>query len=90
LPETLTEQMVQTIPSHRAKVKLLMDASIIKFYTLSADRKNLFILVDAINQSDLEAVIDSLPFSKFFEKFSFKQMMFSLTTNAEFPQFSLN
>ncbi len=90
LPDELNEDMIRTIPAHRAKVNTLIDAGVIKCYSLSFDRSILWMVVDAINETDMEAIIQSLPLSEYLSDYEVQPLMFTLTANTEIPHISLN
>ena len=90
LPDELNEDMIKTIPAHRAKVNRLIEAGIIKSYSLSHNRSQLWLVVEAINETDLEAILQSLPLSEYLVDYDVQPLMFTLNSNTEIPHISLN
>ncbi len=90
LPEELNEEMIRTIPAHRVKVNTLIEAGVIKSYSLAHDRSLLWMVVEAINETDLEAILQSLPMSEYFFDYEVLPLMFVLTASTEMPHISLN
>jgi hypothetical protein len=90
LPDVMDESFIQTIPKHRAKVNKLIDLGIIKSYSVSIHRDKLWMVIEAIDETEVSAIVDSLPLHEFLLDYTINQLMFSLTANTEIPHISLN
>ena len=90
LPIEFDKEMIKTIPAHRAKVNRLIDSGVIKAYSLSLKRETLWMVVEAVNENDLEAILQSLPLSDHLLDYEVEPLMFSLSANTEIPHISMN
>ena len=90
LPVEFDKEMIKTIPAHRAKVNRLIDSGVIKAYSLSLKRETLWMVVEAVNENELEAILQSLPLSDHLLDYEVEPLMFSLSANTELPFISMN
>ena len=90
LPAILTQEMMETIPEHRAKVSLWMNRGVILSYTLAADRSRLWIMLVGESEADADRVIQSLPLVDYFVDIRIHALMFHDTVVTPITQISLN
>ncbi|MFM2225148.1 MAG: hypothetical protein RJA07_1350 [Bacteroidota bacterium] len=90
LPDVMDESFIQTIPMHRAKVNSLIEAGVIKSYSVSINRDKLWMVLEATDENHVERIIQSLPLHEYLNDFTIDVLMFSLTANTELPFISLN
>jgi muconolactone delta-isomerase len=90
LPDVMDESFIQTIPMHRAKVNALLEAGVIKSYSVAINREKLWMVVEATDENDVERIIQSLPLHEYLNDFTIDILMFSLNANTEMPHISLN
>lgn len=82
-------EFFQLIPAQRAIVDRLLRRGLIRSYTLSADRRDLWIVVRAEDEDAVRRVIEKLPLSEFADVHA-EEAMFHLAAEELFPEPSLN
>jgi hypothetical protein len=90
LPDVMDESFIQTIPKHRAKINTLIDLGVIKSYSVAINREKLWMVVEANNEAEISAIVESLPLHEYLMDYTVDMLMFSLTANTEIPHISLN
>jgi muconolactone delta-isomerase len=90
LPDVMDESFIQTIPMHRAKVNSLIEAGVIKSYSVAINREKLWMVVEATDENDVHQIIESLPLHEYLNDYTIDILMFSLNANSEMPHISLN
>jgi hypothetical protein len=89
LPQPLTEEFAELIPSQRAQVNSLMGEGKIASYSLSMDRSRLWVIVNAETPQTAREIIASFPIITFI-KFRMHELAFHNSVRFLRPQFSLN
>jgi DNA-binding MarR family transcriptional regulator len=82
-------EFYQLIPAQRAIVDRLLRRGIIRSYTLSADRRNLWIIVRAEDEDTMQRVLEKLPLTEF-ANIHVEDILFHLAAEELFPEPSLN
>ncbi|MEN9522122.1 MAG: hypothetical protein RL065_499 [Bacteroidota bacterium] len=90
LPDVMDESFIQTIPMHRAKVNSLIEAGIIKSYSVAINREKLWMVVEAIDENDVHRIIESLPLHEYLNDYTIDVLLLSLNASTEMPHISLN
>ena len=90
LPDEMTEEFLSLIPEHRARINKLMQRGIILSYSLNADRTNLWIIMNAKNEAEINKVLHTLPLHDFFVRYSSQLLMFHNSVAGVIPSISLN
>lgn len=89
IPSDLPEKFVELIPEQREKVDdFLYDGSIVS-YTLSMDRSQLWVIVDAETDGEAFDIISELPLTPYM-KIDIHPLMFHDTADFVMPTFSAN
>lgn len=89
LPRELTEDFVRRIPQQRTLINQLMRRNIITAYSLSADRRMLWVVVRANDSEEARRVIQSFPLYEFMNE-TITELMFHEQTATLVPELSLN
>jgi len=89
LPEVMTEEFVSLIPQQRARVNSLMRKGIIISYSLSFDRSQLWIVMDAKSEINVIEVLAELPLMRFMKP-EIIELMFHNNIYINVPNLSLN
>jgi len=89
LPENLSEEFISLIPKHRAIVNALMRKGIIISYSLSADRSQLWIIMDAKSEINVIEVLSEFPLIRFMKP-EINELMFHNSIYVNVPNLSLN
>lgn len=89
LPEVLSKEFIQLIPKQRAFITRMMGEGVISNYSLSYDRRKLWVVVNADSPFDVKNIIGSFPI---FNHITFKinNLMFHETNLTSIPQMGLN
>jgi hypothetical protein len=64
LPEVFTRRFAALIPHQRERVNMLMDDKVILNYALDIDRKNLWVTIQAKNQTEVMDILSTFPIIK--------------------------
>lgn len=64
LPEVFTRRFAALIPFQRERVNDLMDQKVILNYALDIERKNLWVTIQAKNQTEVMDILSSFPIIK--------------------------
>lgn len=89
LPETLSREFIKLIPKQRAFVKRMMNEGIISNYSLSSDRKKLWVVVNADTPFDVKNIMGSFPIFNHI-RFKINNLLFHDTSFTSIPQMWLN
>jgi len=65
LPDIFTKRFASLIPAQRERVTQLMEARVILNYALDMDRANLWITMQARNQTEIMDILSTFPIIKF-------------------------
>lgn len=89
LPAELTEEFLSLIPKQRAMVNSLMRKGIIINYTLSSDRTQLWIVMDAESEINVIEILAEFPLIRFMKP-EIHELMFHNSIYVDVPKVSLN
>ena len=89
LPEIVGEEFFQLIPDQRAYVNRMMREGIIKNYSLSIDRKKLWVVINAISLAEARHIIARFPIF-YFIKYTIHDLLIHDSSDATIPQLWLN
>ncbi len=89
LPKSLSSEFIKLIPNQRAFVNKMMGKGVISNYSLSYDRRKLWVVINADSTFDVKNIIGSFPI---FNHITFKinNLMFHETNLTSIPQMGLN
>ena len=88
-PAFPTQEFLQLIPAQRAIVDRLLRQGVIRTYSLTGDRRELWIVLRAENESAMQTVLNKLPLSEF-AQITAQEAMFHLDSVELFPEPSVN
>ena len=89
LPDQLTEEFQSLIPKQRAMINSLMRKGIIISYTLSLDRSQLWVVMDAESEINVIEVLAEFPLIHFMKP-EIHELMFHNSIYVNVPRVSLN
>lgn len=89
LPTLMTQQFMSLIPTQRSMVNELMSDGKIDSYTLSLDRRRLWVIFLADTDLEVSGLLESFPIYTYCE-FEISELMFHNTMTRELPVISLN
>jgi hypothetical protein len=89
LPAELSEEFVALIPDQRATINGLMRKGIIISYTLSFDRTQLWVVMDATSKVNVIEVLAEFPLIRFMKP-EIHEIMFHNSIYVNVPRVSLN
>jgi muconolactone delta-isomerase len=89
LPDVMTEEFISLIPKQRAKINSLMRKGIIISYTLSSDRSQLWVVLDAESEINVLEVLAGFPLIRFMKP-EIHELMFHNSVFVNIPTVSLN
>lgn len=90
LPETLTQEFLSLIPTHRSKVNELMTQGKIFSYSLAADRTKIWAVLLAPSELEAMETLGELPLMRFMNIGEVSALAFHNSISLSMPQFSLN
>jgi len=88
-PADLDEEFISLIPSQRAMVIALMGKGVITSYSLSVDRRTLWVAMMGKSESDILETLEQMPLFRFMD-FEMRDLMFHHAPVFSQPAFSLN
>ena len=88
LPNHLTKEMLAMIPEQREAIMQNLFSGKILSYTLSKDRKRLWVIFSCASEPELIKMIERLPMTPYFD-YDYYELMF-LETVSMYPSFSIN
>ena len=88
LPE-MTQELMALITAQRMAVGLLMSAGVITTYTLSADRRRLWVSVVAQNEAEVRTILGKFPILPYC-RFTILELFFQGIALAGIPRMSMN
>jgi len=89
LPDALNRDFIQRIPEQRALVKTLMRKGVISNYSLSHNRKKLWVVIHAENKDEVRTILGSFPIFKYIS-YRINSLLFHETQFTSLPQMWLN
>ncbi len=89
LPGEFTEEFISLIPKQRAWINSLMRKGIIISYSLSADRTQLWIVMEAMSDINIIEVLSAFPLIRFMKP-EINELMFHNSIYVDIPKVSLN
>ena len=88
LPDTMTSEFIELIPSQRKFIDKMMKKGVIISYSLSFDRSKLWVVVLSNSISEVRNLVGSFPIFCYI-KFKINNLLFH-EANSQVPQFWLN
>jgi muconolactone delta-isomerase len=76
LPGDFTEEFVSLIPLQRMQVNILMQSGRLVSYAVSGDRKNLWMVVNAEDNNEVESLVTAMPLHKYMHIEELRELMF--------------
>lgn len=89
LPVELSTEFIMLIPKQRAHINDLMDRGKVIMYSLSMDRKSLWVIISAKSQKNAEIIISEFPLNRFM-KSDIKELAFHNSVSTELPKLIMN
>lgn len=89
LPEPFPEEFIALIPEQRVHIDELVQNGIIQSYSLSLDRTSLWCVVNSETELHVVETIHEFPLIDYMD-YEICELMFTTTTIAKIPAFSLN
>jgi hypothetical protein len=89
IPETLSSEFMGLIPHQRAFIKRMLREGTISNYSLSFDRKKLWVVVHADSLLDVKHIVGSFPIFSHI-KFKINSLLFHENNYTSLPQLWLN
>ncbi len=89
LPGDPSQEFVSLIPSHRARVNELMQQGVITGYSLSSDRRLLWVTMMAADQEEIVKTLMTMPLYRFMQ-YTVQELMFHNSPVFSTPRFSVN
>ena len=89
LPETLTNEFIKLIPAQRAFAKKMMSKGVIVNYSLSFDRRKLWVVIQADTLFDVKNIMGSFPIFNYI-RFKINSLLFHENSMTSVPQMWLN
>lgn len=89
LPELLTEEFLELIPTQRTKVNKLFREGKLVNYALSLDHSKIWAVLNGKSESEVKEMIAELPLSRFMDA-QISVLTFYNAMNADVPVFSMN
>ena len=89
LPEVFTEKFVSRIPSQRQHISKLLKQGIAVSYSLSFDRKKLWVVLAADSEAEVHTLINKFPIKNYI-KYELCPLLFNETSLNTVPHLWLN
>jgi hypothetical protein len=89
LPEVTGDDFIQLIPYQRATISKMMKRGIISQYSLSSDRRKLWVVMNAESIKDVKINLHSFPIYNYI-KFRIYSLLFHESNSMVTPHFWLN
>ncbi len=89
LPEEPTPEFFSLVPSHWARVNELMQQGVVTGYSLSADRRILWMTMMATDQEEIVKTLMTLPLYHYM-RYVVQELMFHNSPVFSTPRFSVN
>jgi hypothetical protein len=89
LPKTLSREFIKLIPKQRAFVKRMMNEGVISNYSLSFDKKKLWVIINADTPFDVNNIVGSFPIFNHI-RYKINNLLFHENNFTSIPQMWLN
>jgi muconolactone delta-isomerase len=89
LPEDFTADMMALVPQQRMVVNQMMRRGRLRAYTLSADRRRLWLVLLARDEQEAAKIIDKFPMS-IYMTYEMQPLMFHESIGEQLPSISMN
>ena len=89
LPEDFSPEMMALIPAQRAVVSQMMRKGRLRSYTLSADRRRLWLVLLANDEQHIAKIINAFPLADYMV-YDVQILMFHNSIGEQLPAISLN
>ena len=89
LPHSLSSEFIQLIPKQRVFVKRMMNKGIISNYSLSYDRRKLWVVINTTTISEVKNIMASFPIFNHI-KYKINNLLFHESNFTSIPQMWLN
>jgi hypothetical protein len=89
LPELLSNEFIKLIPKQRSFVKKMMSEGVISNYSLSFDRKKLWVVINADTPLEAKTIVESFPIYNHI-KYKINSLLFHETNITSIPHMWLN
>jgi muconolactone delta-isomerase len=89
LPDNLTEDFLELIPTQRAKVNKLFREGKLVNYALSLDHSKIWAVLNGNSEKEIKEMISELPLTKFMD-IQISVLTFYNAMNVDVPVFSMN
>lgn len=89
LPEVMDSEFIELIPGQRAYINRMMKKGIIANYSLSFNRRKLWVIANAEDRYDIKNIISAFPIYKFIT-YEIHDLLFHESNSINSPQLWLN
>lgn len=89
LPAYPSEEFMQLVPAQRDKMNNLLIEGVVKSYTLSANYRLLWVIINGTSEEDIISKLNTFPMIGYF-KYYIMELVFNVSNSTVFPQFSMN
>ena len=89
LQGVFNDDFFQLIPAQREYINRLLKKGVIVNYSLSADRKKLWVTMNASSQGEVQEIVDSFPIRKYL-RYQIYTLLFHESSEALVPHLWLN
>lgn len=89
LPELLSSEYIKLIPKQRSFVNKMMGEGVISNYSLSFDRRKLWVVINTDTPLEVKTIIESFPIYNHI-KFKINSLLFHETNITSIPHMWLN
>lgn len=89
LPETYDPEFMELIPKQRAFTYIMMKKGVIINYSLSVDRKKLWVIIAAESKREVKNILGSFPIFNYI-RFTIHNLLFHESREIAVPHFWLN
>lgn len=89
LPNVLTREYLDLLPSQKVMVEEMMKKGLIQHYSISVDEQKIWVQVRAVTDEKMIETINKLPLTAKL-KYSFTELVFSLSASASYNTIILN
>jgi muconolactone delta-isomerase len=89
LPNLVTQEFISLIPAQRARINTLFEDGKILSYTLAHTRTQLWVVMQAKDEREVEAILEEFPLIKYMQ-FTIHELSFHNMVSSGMPLISLN
>ncbi|GAA4847177.1 hypothetical protein [Algivirga pacifica] len=90
MPEVLSENLMDLIPDDLEKVQQLMSEQVIYSYSMSADQKRVWVLIEAEDEEEVEDIMRGLEITEHLHYEIHELAFMQQSSSFNIPSFSLN